>query len=30
MEESPVPDAIRERSIVISGDSSQVIQELVS
>ncbi|MBQ8073031.1 MAG: Sir2 silent information regulator family NAD-dependent deacetylase [Clostridia bacterium] len=30
MEESPVPDAIRERSIVISGDSSQIIQELVS
>ena len=30
MEDSPVPDEIRDRSIVISSDSSQVIQELVS
>ena len=30
MEEAPVPKEIQDRSIVISGDSSQVIQELVS
>ena len=30
MEEAPVPEEIRDRSIVISGDSAQVIQELVS
>ena len=30
MEDSPIPDEIRDRSIVISGDSSQVIQELAS
>ncbi len=30
MEESPVPDEIRDRSIVICGDSSQVIRELIS
>ena len=30
MEEDPVPKEIRERSIVISGDSAQVFQELVS
>ena len=29
-EESPVPDEIRDRSIVICGDSSRVIQELIS
>ena len=30
MEEAQVPKEIRDRSIVISGDSAQVIQELVS
>ena len=30
MEEAQVPEEIRDRSIVISGDSSRVIQELVS
>ncbi|MBR3017627.1 MAG: Sir2 silent information regulator family NAD-dependent deacetylase [Clostridia bacterium] len=30
MEALPVPEAIRDRSMVISGDSDQVIQELVS
>ena len=30
MEEEQVPEEIRDRSIVISGDSAQVIQELVS
>jgi len=30
MEEAQVPEEIRDRSIVISGDSAQVIQELVS
>lgn len=30
MEEAPVPKEIQDRSIVISGDSSQVIQELTS
>ena len=28
--EEPVPKEIKERSIVISGDSTQVIQELLS
>ena len=28
--EEPVPKEIKEQSIVISGDSAQVIQELVS
>ena len=30
MEEVEVPEEIRDRSIVISGDSAQVIRELVS
>ena len=30
MEESPVPDEIKSRSIVIGGDSSQVLRELIS
>ena len=30
MEDSPVPNEIKDRSIVISGDSAQIIQELVS
>ena len=30
MEESPVPEEIRDRSIVISGDSAQAIRELAS
>lgn len=29
MEESPVPAEIKDRSIVIGGDSSQVIRELI-
>ena len=28
MEDSPVPEEIKDRSIVLSGDSSQVIREL--
>ena len=30
MEEQPVPEEIRDRSVIISGDSSRVIRELVS
>ena len=30
MEEEQVPEEIRDRSIVISGDSARIIQELVS
>ena len=30
MEELPIPEAIRDRSIVIGGDSSQVIGELIA
>ena len=30
MEALPVPEEIRDRSVVISGDSAQAIQELVS
>ena len=30
MEEQPVPEEIRDRSVTISGDSSRVIRELVS
>lgn len=29
MEEQPVPEEIRERSLIISGDSSQIIRELI-
>ena len=29
-EEQPVPEEIRDHSVMISGDSDQVIQELVS
>ena len=30
MESNPVPDAISDRSIMISGDSSRVIHELIA
>ena len=30
MEEAPVPEEIRERSVIISGDSAEIIREIMS